>query len=183
MLLLYSRERRKREGGRGATELQECCIVSSIVGMEEMIRDHNRINKWREIYIQKCTRRFLFLMLVQRAYKKVKLLNVHSLQAFIDKLFWVILYWVFEVRWLGLKRIWFGFVWFGGFYGISTFVGYLTPNPFLCESVLFKTSTVCQKHFYFKLFKQLYVTIQLIVNTVLMSKTVLFQIIQLSIIT
>ena len=24
-------------------------------------------------------------------------------------------------------------VWFGGFYGISTFVGYLTPNPFLCE--------------------------------------------------
>ena len=30
--------------------------------------------------------------------------------------------------------------------------------------------TVCQKHFYFKLFKQLYVTIQLIVNTVLMSK-------------
>ena len=28
----------------------------------------------------------------------------------------------------------------------------------------------CQKHFYFKLFKQLYVTIQLSVNTVLMSK-------------
>ena len=25
----------------------------------------------------------------------------------------------------------FGLVWFGGFYGISTFVGYLTPNPFL----------------------------------------------------
>ena len=26
-------------------------------------------------------------------------------------------------------------IWFGllGFYGISTFVGYLTPNPFLCE--------------------------------------------------
>ena len=24
-------------------------------------------------------------------------------------------------------------VWFGGFYGISTFVGYLTPNPFLCK--------------------------------------------------
>ena len=39
----------------------------------------------------------------------------------------------------------------------------------------------CQKHFYFKLFKQLYVTIQLSVNTVLMSKTVLFQISQLSI--
>ena len=41
------------------------------------------------------------------------------------------------------------FGWFGGFYGISTFVGYLTPNPFLCESVLFKRiqlsiSTVCQ---------------------------------------
>ena len=82
-------------------------------------------------------------------------------------------------------------VWFGllGFYGISTFVGYLTPNPFLCKlSVLFKTIQLsistqfnCQKYFYFKLFKQLYVTIQLCVNTVLMSKTVLFQIIQLSI--
>ena len=23
--------------------------------------------------------------------------------------------------------------WFGRFYGISTFVGYLTPNPFLCK--------------------------------------------------
>ena len=39
-----------------------------------------------------------------------------------------------------------------------------------------------QKHLYFKLFKQLYVTIQLSVNTVLMSeKKVLFEIIQLSI--
>ena len=28
---------------------------------------------------------------------------------------------------------WFGLVWFGGFYGISTFAGYLTPNPFLCK--------------------------------------------------
>ena len=27
----------------------------------------------------------------------------------------------------------FGLVWFGGFYGISTFVGYLTPNPLLCK--------------------------------------------------
>ena len=26
-----------------------------------------------------------------------------------------------------------GLVWFGWFYGISTFVGYLTPNPFLCK--------------------------------------------------
>ena len=47
-----------------------------------------------------------------------------------------------------------------GFYGISNFVGYLTPNQFLCrKSVLFKTiqfsmNTLfnCQKHFYFKLF-------------------------------
>ena len=69
-------------------------------------------------------------------------------------------------------------VWFVWFYGISTFVGYLTPNPFLCKlSVLLKTvqfsiSTQfnCQKHFHFKLFKQLYVIIQLSVNTVLMSK-------------
>ena len=71
-------------------------------------------------------------------------------------------------------------VWFGGFYGISTFVGYLMPNPFLCKlSVLFKTiqfsiSTQfnCEKHFYFKLLKQLYVTMQLSVNTVLMSKNI-----------
>ena len=27
--------------------------------------------------------------------------------------------------------VWFG--WFVGNYGISTFVGYLTPNPFLCN--------------------------------------------------
>ena len=39
----------------------------------------------------------------------------------------------------------------------------------------------CQKHLHFQLFKQLYVTIQLSVYTVLMSKTVLFEIIQLSI--
>ena len=26
-----------------------------------------------------------------------------------------------------------GLVWFVWFYGISTFVGYLTPNPFLCK--------------------------------------------------
>ena len=30
-------------------------------------------------------------------------------------------------------KTWFGLVWFVWFYGISTFVGYLTPNPFLCE--------------------------------------------------
>ena len=31
-------------------------------------------------------------------------------------------------------------VWFGGFYGISTLVGYLTPNPFLCKySILYQT--------------------------------------------
>ena len=39
----------------------------------------------------------------------------------------------------------------------------------------------CQKHFYFKLLKQLYITIQFSVSTVLLSKTVQFQIIQLSI--
>ena len=26
-----------------------------------------------------------------------------------------------------------GMVWLFGFYGISTFVGYLMPNPFLCK--------------------------------------------------
>ena len=28
---------------------------------------------------------------------------------------------------------WSRFSWFVGFYGISTFVGYLMPNPFLCK--------------------------------------------------
>ena len=85
-----------------------------------------------------------------------------------------------------------GLVWFGRFYGISTFVGYLMSNPFLCKlSVLFKTiqfsiSTQfnCQKHFYFKLFnlfKQLYKKIQFSVSTVSMSKTVQFHTIQFSI--
>ena len=27
--------------------------------------------------------------------------------------------------------------WLSGFYGISTFVGYLTPNPFLCKEFYF----------------------------------------------
>ena len=47
--------------------------------------------------------------------------------------------------------------WLFGFYGISTFVGYLMPNPFLCkfQTIQFSMSTQfnCQKHFYFKLFK------------------------------
>ena len=54
-----------------------------------------------------------------------------------------------------------GLVWFSllGFMAYPPFVGYLTPNPFLCKSVLFKTiqfsiSTQfnCQKHLYFKIF-------------------------------
>ena len=31
------------------------------------------------------------------------------------------------------RKVWRCEIWFVGFYGISTFVGYLTPNPFLCE--------------------------------------------------
>ena len=29
--------------------------------------------------------------------------------------------------------------WLVGFYGISTFIGYLIPNPFLYKSILFQT--------------------------------------------
>ena len=81
-----------------------------------------------------------------------------------------------------------GLVWFGllGLFGISTFVGYLTPNPFLSKySVLFKTIQFSmstqfnyQKHFYFKQFKQLYITIM--ISTVSMSKKVQFKTIQFS---
>ena len=57
--------------------------------------------------------------------------------------------------------------WLIGFYGISTFEGYLMPYPFLYKSsdlfqtIQFSTSTQfnCRKHFYFKLFglvKQFY---------------------------
>ena len=54
-----------------------------------------------------------------------------------------------------------GVCWLVGVYGISTFVGYLMANPFLCkESVLFQTNQFsmstqfnCQTHFYFKLFR------------------------------
>ena len=42
------------------------------------------------------------------------------------------------------------------------------------------TQFMCQKHFYFNLFKQLYITIQFSVNIVSMAKTVQFQIIQFS---
>ena len=85
--------------------------------------------------------------------------------------------------------VWFGLVWFVGFYGISNFIGYLTPNPFLWQSsVLLKTiqfsmstQLTCQKHFYFKQPKQLYITIQFSVRIVSISKTVQFQIIQFSI--
>ena len=55
------------------------------------------------------------------------------------------------------------------------------------QSVLFQTiqfsmsTQFVKKHFYFKLFKQLYITIQFSVSTVSMSKTVQFQIIHFSI--
>ena len=84
---------------------------------------------------------------------------------------------------------WFQVGWLFGSYGISTFVGYLMPNPSL--SVLFQTIQFsicmqfnCQKHFYYKLFslvKQLYITIQFSLSTVSISKTVQFQTIQFSI--
>ena len=32
-----------------------------------------------------------------------------------------------------MSKIGFRLVWFVGFYGISTSVGYLMPNPFLCK--------------------------------------------------
>ena len=34
---------------------------------------------------------------------------------------------------LGIFKNFCGLVWFVGFYGITTFVDYLTPNPFLCK--------------------------------------------------
>ena len=50
-----------------------------------------------------------------------------------------------------ISGAWFGLPWF---YGISTFVGYLMPNPFLyIYTVLFQTIQFSiQKQFYFKQF-------------------------------
>ena len=50
------------------------------------------------------------------------------------------------------------------------------------QTIQFSISTQsdCQKYFHFKLFMQLYVTIHLSVNTVLIVKTFLFQAIQVT---
>ena len=40
----------------------------------------------------------------------------------------------------------FGLVWFVGFYGISTFVGYLTPNPVLFQTTQLSMSTQLVKN-------------------------------------
>ena len=72
-------------------------------------------------------------------------------------------------------------VWFGLVYWVLWHINLcrlFNAKSILCKySFLFKTIQFsiniqfnCPKHFYFKLFKQLYVTIQLSVNTVLMSK-------------
>ena len=58
--------------------------------------------------------------------------------------------------------------WLVGFYTISTFVGYLTPNPFYANNQL-----------YFKKFSLAYACCSDI-STVLLSKTCLFQAIQFS---
>ena len=35
------------------------------------------------------------------------------------------------------RNMWFGLVWFVGFYGISIFEGYLTPNPFYVNNLFY----------------------------------------------
>ena len=42
--------------------------------------------------------------------------------------------------------------WFLCFYGISTFVGFLMPNPFFIQIISMSTHFNCQKHFDFRLF-------------------------------
>ena len=61
----------------------------------------------------------------------------------------------------GIFKLIQGLVWFGGFYGISTFLGYLTPNPFYVTN-----------QFYFK-----QVSLPWVHS---LSKTFLFQTIQFS---
>ena len=56
---------------------QECPTACWIPGLEEMVRNNDRINKWVRIYIHKCTREVLFLILVKGL--KNNLLNVCSM--------------------------------------------------------------------------------------------------------
>ena len=74
-----------------------------------------------------------------------------------------------------------------GLYGISTFVGYLTPNPFLFkQSVLVQiiqfcmgSQLNCQKYFYFKFSQTVLIQVSIstdFVYTLLNAKIVLYQI-------
>ena len=93
--------------------------------------------------------------------------------------------------------------WLVGFYGISTFVGYLMPNLFLCKLFYFKQFSLAWVHSLSKTFlfqaiqfiqtvlipliqfsistEVLYQTIQFSVSTISMLKTVPLQTIQFSI--
>ena len=81
--------------------------------------------------------------------------------------------------------------WLVGFYFISTFVGYLTPNPFhVNNQFYFKQFSSAWVHSlivkkisisYYSVYSNSYTTIQFSVSTVSMSKTVQFLTIQFSI--
>ena len=65
--------------------------------------------------------------------------------------------------------------WLVGFYGISTFVGYVMPNPFLLKQiVLFKTNQ-------FSISKEINCKKIFLFHPIQFSQTVLFQLIQFNI--
>ena len=59
----------RRKSRRKASCWPGCCRVFRVAEVEEM-KTNNRINKWEGIYLSKCSRRFFFLILVQRLTKK-----------------------------------------------------------------------------------------------------------------
>ena len=61
-----------------------------VVGIQEIVRNNVRINKWDEIYIPKCAREFFFFMLGQRAIEEAVMLNVYFM--ILDNLFRAILH-------------------------------------------------------------------------------------------
>ena len=64
-VLMQKRERerkKERECNKSDWFNQECYAAHLIAGVEEMVRNNNKINKWGEIYVRKCIRTFFFFM-------------------------------------------------------------------------------------------------------------------------
>ena len=96
----------------------------------KVIREFERIQK--KIYRQKMSIMFnIYIYIYIYIYKYMKMaISRWTLTVFTSKNYTsnILINNLFN-----LEKVYKMLVWFGWFYGISTFVGYLTPNPFLCK--------------------------------------------------